>query len=243
MILDLSYLRENIPLSLQYFESIDSTSLYLKRCIKDGTDVPGLVIASSQTDGQGRVGRSFYSPEDTGLYLTFAFSSEKFSCEDLTPRVALAVSSAIDEVFSVQTGIKWVNDIYLNFRKVSGVLCQKVNDYYLIGIGINVEAPRFIPDELKQRFGSICVTCEKEQYTKLILALYRNLIFYSDLSKEKVRSFFLDKCIHINKTVSIEFDHGVLEGKCVGIGDDFSLLVEIDGETRAFDSGFMSLKI
>lgn len=243
MILNLSFLKENIPLDIKYFESIDSTSLYLKRCIRSGGKVPDLVIAGFQTNGQGRVGRSFYSPEQTGLYLTFAILADKIHCDDITPRVALCVSNAIDEVFGKKTGIKWVNDIYLNSRKISGVLCQRVDDYFLIGIGVNVEQPRFVPSELLDRFGSVTESCKPFLYSKLVLSLYQNLLICFQQEKSLVLESFRKKCVHINLPVEIEYDGEVICGVCTGIDDEFSLLLKVNEKNLTIRSGYMSLKI
>lgn len=243
MKLNLSDLQDKLPITLEYFDSIDSTSLYLKRCMKERIRIPGVVIAGFQTNGQGRSGKSFFSPKQTGLYLTFVMKKEEFDCCDITSRIAIAVSSAIDEVFFTKTGIKWVNDIYLDSKKVSGVLCQSVDGYYLIGIGINVENPGQIPEELSGRFGYICEKCDPEKYNLLVLSLYKNIVDAAKLSNEKALCIFREKCVHFNQVISIEQNGELLEGLCLGIDDEFALIVNIKGKIYHFTSGFMTIKI
>jgi BirA family biotin operon repressor/biotin-[acetyl-CoA-carboxylase] ligase len=121
--MNLDQLQALLGFDFEYFDVIDSTSLYLSRCIKQAKNPPRLVIASEQTNGQGRIGKKFFSPPNTGLYLTFCFGENQIQNSDLTPRLAVAVCEAIFDVFSISCGIKWVNDLYLNGRKVCGVLC------------------------------------------------------------------------------------------------------------------------
>ncbi len=243
MKLDLEFLQRNLPIRIKYFDEIDSTSLYLNRLIKENKPIYGLVIADYQTNGQGRVGRNFYSPRSTGLYLTFSFLKKEILCKHITPRIALAVIDAIDQVFGVWCSVKWVNDVYLDRKKVAGVLCQNIGDYYLFGIGINVEEPENIPSELSGRFGSLCSTCEDQMYSDLVVKLYDCILLSLKAEKEKVLETYREKCVHLNQKVLIENNSSQIEGLCIGIDDDFSLVLEIDGKKTSFSSGFVTLKI
>ncbi|MCR5431844.1 MAG: biotin--[acetyl-CoA-carboxylase] ligase, partial [Lachnospiraceae bacterium] len=112
--------------------------------------------------GRGRCGKSFFSPMNSGLYMTIALP-----CEDLpqgvvtlTCRTGIAVSKAIDSIFGCHTGIKWVNDIFLSGRKICGILCEAIAGedglptHILIGVGINISTDEF-PGDIKDTAGSI----------------------------------------------------------------------------------------
>lgn len=243
MKMNLDRVKKALSKNVVYFETIDSTSLYLKRLISLGATPPDLVIAQEQTNGQGRVGKSFYSPSSTGLYLTFSYPSSQISCQDLTPRIALAVARAIDRVFLCKTDLKWVNDIYLDDRKISGILCQSLPSFYLIGIGINVEKPDYIPTELLTRFGYVSEGCVASDYEALIIALSQEVDFVLSQEEDQVLSEYRERCNHIGRVVLIEYDSSQISGRCVGIDEDFSLLVEVDGKVQAFRSGYMTLCI
>ena len=236
MILDQRKLAK-IPVSTAVFESIDSTNLFLKRQIRDGYQPYGLVIAKEQTNGQGRVGKSFYSPSGTGLYLTFCFPT--FDSRDLTPRIALACSRAIESIFPVQCGIKWVNDLYLDHKKIAGILCQRVEDYVLIGVGINLSRPKHIPDELFGRIGFLMEDSSDFDASDLILALYHEI---SQMPEPDLLEY-KNRCIHLNQRVSILENGKEIEGVCVDISDDFSIVISTEGTLRSFSSGYVSLKI
>lgn len=161
----------------RYFDTIDSTNNEAKRIVaaqrnsaplfqggEDGR--PVLLAARSQTAGRGRQGKSFFSPADTGLYMTVAIPVRCpiTSQVTMTTRVAVAVSKAIEEFFdkdNITPAIKWVNDIYVNGRKCCGILCEAVNDYekgilewVIIGVGINITTIEW-PEELENIAGSL----------------------------------------------------------------------------------------
>ncbi len=236
-------LQKKIPLKAEYFDTIDSTSLYLIRRIKAKKTVPQLVIADSQSDGRGRVGKKFYSPGSTGLYLTFCFPQKDILCSDITPRIALAVTRAIFQTFGIECGLKWVNDVYLGNKKIAGVLCQCIDDYFLFGIGINILKPRSIPEELKDRLGYLLESCSETEYSDLIVSLYKNIVDIIRKDTKEVLVSYRKLCIHLGKEVQIEKDNILLSGVCLGIADDFSIVIEIDGKAYNFSSGYMTLKI
>ncbi len=243
MEIDLLNLEKKLGIPAIYFEKIDSTNLYCKDKIKSGTPFEGVVIAAEQSRGQGRIGKSFYSPKESGLYLTFCLKADRFSQKYFTPAIALAVCRGIEQVFSVSCGVKWVNDIYFQNRKISGVLCQNIDGYLLIGIGINLTKPETIPQDLQNRLGWIKDKILETDKADLILALYKNILEFcgdpaADMHKEYVR-----RCIHIGSSVHIEHNGTVLNGRCVGIDENFELLLETNGETRAYSSGYMTLSI
>jgi len=124
-------------------------------------NIPCLVLAEEQTHGRGRNGRDFYSPNGHGLYMSLAVGAPK-EVEKLlgiTAMAAVAVHRAIKNITGIQTGIKWVNDIYLNGRKVCGILAEAFSDSsgikaVVVGIGINIDTSDF-PEELKNTAGSL----------------------------------------------------------------------------------------
>lgn len=127
-------------------EETDSTNTYLKRLSASGSADDGtVVIASRQTAGRGRRGRSFESPEGLGLYLSVLLRP-MLSPERLLPVTALtgtAVCNAIEAVSDFRPNLKWPNDLLLNGKKICGILAETVPiagepPALIIGIGVNV---------------------------------------------------------------------------------------------------------
>jgi len=183
---------QNINLNIEVFEEIDSTNEYLKRLIKEKQDknilgsktadnsksktdknrldvmtyknsLEGTVaVAAYQSGGKGSRGRSFYSPKNTGVYLSAVIKPGEYIM-NVTAMAAVAVARAIEQACKIECKIKWVNDIYINNKKVCGILSEGVAnpdnndiDYVICGIGINVYSPEGgFPEEIRNTAGSV----------------------------------------------------------------------------------------
>ena len=158
-----SHLRSN---KCFFYDTIDSTDLQAKRLLLDGNAAGGCaVIANHQTAGRGRLGRSFFSPEN-GLYLSVIIKPDFDISKSVlvTIAAAAAVAKSIDEVCGQDARIKWVNDIYVGSKKVCGILTEAMTDFesgqienLVIGIGINTSLKGF-PEELLQTAGAVDLT-------------------------------------------------------------------------------------
>ncbi len=137
----------NIPFvnNILFYDTIDSTNNKAKELAKRGSVDGSLVVGVKQTAGKGRLGRSFDSLDDGGLYFSIMLrpyvAPEHLS--SITLVTALAVSKAINSFCSVNTTIKWPNDIYLDGKKLVGILTEAGPDYVVIGIGVNVNTKCF----------------------------------------------------------------------------------------------------
>lgn len=145
------------------FDETDSTNNEAKRLVNSGTEGPVLIVARKQTAGRGRQGKGFYSPADTGIYMTLLlpFGAAFESSVTVTTAAAAAVAAAIERTTGIEVGIKWVNDIYVGGKKICGILAEAVNDYetglvkeVIIGVGINVTTEMF-PDDIKDSAASL----------------------------------------------------------------------------------------
>ena len=127
-------------MKIYHYETTASTNAEAKKMILDGAR-EGIILAKRQTAGRGRLGRSFFS--ENGIFMSMILAPEKIPFDPgfLTSAVAAATCRAITETgFSV--GIKWVNDLLLNGKKICGILTEAVSLgsetlAYIIGIGIN----------------------------------------------------------------------------------------------------------
>ena len=158
------YLRRN-DLGIRVYDIVDSTNTLLKELAAGGAPSPLAVISGEQTAGRGRMGRSFFSPADTGLYMSLLLRPALSPAEAvmLTACAAVAAAETIEEVSHRPAGIKWVNDIFVGGRKVCGILTEAETDpssglvrHVIIGVGINVYAPEGgFPGELRETAGAL----------------------------------------------------------------------------------------
>ena len=176
----------NYPTNLCVFDSIDSTNTYASNHSEKITaDKPLLVVSNKQTDGRGRMGRKFFSPAGTGIYMTIGIRP-KFAIDKalyVTIATAVAVSRAVEEIADVKAKVKWVNDIFVNNKKICGILTEaganletgKI-DNILIGIGINCFSPASVPVDIRDSIGAISKTRNSFSRSKLAALIYNNTI-------------------------------------------------------------------
>ena len=160
------YLRDCPPLVLDVFDTVDSTNTVCLKRASGGDRRTYAAVAGGQTRGRGRRGRSFFSPDGTGLYMSILLRPSGLSADEavkFTTIAAVAVSEAIEAVAGKTASIKWVNDIYVSGRKACGILTEAsfnpedgTLDYAVVGIGINVYEPQGgFPEEIKDRAGAL----------------------------------------------------------------------------------------
>ena len=140
---------------LEIHELLDSTNNRAKALAAEGAPHGTAVIADSQTGGRGRRGRSFFSPEHSGIYLTVILrpSCTPEQASLLTSMAAVATARAIEKTADADVKIKWVNDLYLGDRKICGILSEAgMNmesgqlDHVAVGIGVNTARMEFPPE-------------------------------------------------------------------------------------------------
>ena len=145
---------------------LESTNKTAKEIAISGAEHGTVIIADCQTAGKGRYGREFHSPPNHGLYISFILHPAQlcFSTPTLiTTRAAVVVCESIEAISDKRPLIKWVNDIFIDGKKVCGILTEAVMDFesggtqwIVVGIGINVSTPTTdFPGDLRETAGSI----------------------------------------------------------------------------------------
>lgn len=216
------------------------------------SDTPLLVIANRQTKGKGRLGREFYSPADTGIYMSYAFKRENLDL--ITVAAAVATVKAIESTAHVKPEIKWVNDILLDNRKIAGILTEGVVnpktgkiDACIIGIGINCFT-EFFPEFKRNTPGSIG-TSSAFTRNELIASIANKL--YALLEKgdgDEIIAQYRSMCSTIGKEITIyrRYNDSAEKGikaKAIDIARNGGLLVEYDDNTQEIlSSGEISIR-
>ena len=239
----------------QYMKEIDSTNRYLKELAADGAPEGTVIIAEKQSAGRGRLGRSFFSPEEKGIYMSILLRPDMELQRSvlITSMAAVAVARAIERISGVPALIKWVNDVFLNKKKVCGILTEAgidtqkgTLDYAVLGIGVNVGIMEF-PAELKEIATSVSNECgfavSKEVLIEEILKeleqWYPTLWDGSFLEESKKRSVLLGKDILV---LNASAEGGSYPAKAVDINELGNLIIERNGVREVLNSGEVSIR-
>lgn len=221
---------KNIPIYI--YDTLDSTNT---KCRQINSELPFALLAESQTAGRGRQGKSFFSPPKTGLYLSLAVKSDE-TPQLITLFSAVAVCRAIEKIYCLSPQIKWVNDLYLNGKKVCGILCEKAENTVIIGIGINCSTSDF-PKDIKDIAGAL--SDNSASRNALSAEIIKNLLNFDGdfLDEYRHRSFLTGKEICFIKN-GREYS-----ATACGIDNDGNLLITYaDGRSDRLNSGEIQLK-
>ena len=225
-------------IDLLTFETIDSTNAAAKRLVEAGAiKRTTALIANEQTAGYGRYGRKFHSPHAKGLYLTVVkeIDIQTVNAGLITTGIATMIAEGLSEQLKIEVGIKWVNDLYYQHRKVAGILVEQQADFLIIGIGINLLADRY-PAELRRKVGSLFRT-ESFDFEQLTSALILKTIKYFSLDPVDVLERYRSRSLVIGAQVELLVDRTVLQGVVLAINDQGGLVVDLNHQVRTFYSG------
>jgi len=235
-------------IGVRVFDEIDSTSNEAKRMAADGADIPTLIAAARQTAGRGRMGRSFYSPAQTGAYFSvlYPIRTPLWGAVSVTGAAAVATMRAIRTLTGKQTQIKWVNDLYLDGKKICGILTEAVTlgerTHLIVGIGVNLNTREF-PDGLNATAGSL-----KEAQlsrTALIAEIFRELRPFLDDPSDRswLNDYRTHSCV-LGRQIVWSRDGETKQGLAVGINQDGELeVVDDSGNASVLRTGEISVRV
>lgn len=225
------------------FDEIDSTNKFLKE--QNNLQDYDCVIAKTQTAGVGRRGNVWVSNEGMAIFSFALKEAENISLEEYMrlPLIAgISVLSGLKKIENLDYKFKWTNDIYLDDKKLCGILVEKTKDFFIIGIGININNSDFgyAQDRaisLKNKTGNFyriediifCIINEFKRY------------FSEDwsfvLKEINSYNYLKDKEIEI-----VKYGESLGVGVAKDIAEDGRLIVEIDGQEKLFNIGEIHIR-
>lgn len=244
------YLDSAIPLSIELLGEVSSTNTLIKERAAQGAEEGAVIIAESQTAGRGRRGRSFFSPDGSGLYLSLLLRP-KTSTEHITTAAAAAAALAIEDVSGRAADIKWVNDIWLDGRKVCGILCEAGSSaeggFVVVGVGVNVIAPpEGFPAELQDIAGAVFTGQNAPADARLrIAAAFLNHFtrFYANMDAGEYYPHYRKRCFLLGKEINVLRSGEAIPAVAVDINEQCHLLVRYpDGSEEYLSSGEVSIR-
>lgn len=241
-------------ISIVSFQTIDSTNNEAKRRLMAGEQENGqilLITAESQTAGRGRLGRSFYSPPGTGIYMSLVFTAASSLADavGITGAAAVAVERAVRRLTGKKAKIKWVNDVFLDGKKICGILTEAVTSLensraqqIVVGIGINCSTADF-PDALADVAGALqgsdvrrCALC-----AAVVEELYQ---FIQQLSDRPWMEEYRRASMVLGKTVLCIQGTNSFPAVAEEIDDTGGLVVRLeDGTRKTLHSGEISIRL
>ncbi len=261
----------------EIFKEIDSTNTYAKRILAecgalrqaDGKLTAAgekyhraIIVAEKQTAGRGRLGRTFISPEKTGIYLSLIYAPQGGITNParLTAAAAVAISRAVRKLYGIETQIKWINDIFYKGKKICGILAEGVTNFEsgmiesaIVGIGINLkDNPEAFGGELSKVAGAlyedngdgpIHPRCElaAEIAGQTLKIFEEDLNNHSNIIEEyRKASFLIGRELTVHPLIGD--DTSAYTAKAIDIDDDARLIVQLaDGTKRTLNSGEVTL--
>lgn len=243
-------------LSIQVVDEVDSTNSALKRMAAEGAPHGSVLIAERQSAGRGRMGRSFYSPAGTGLYMSLLLRPrmEAQRATLVTTSAAVAVAEAIEHLAGEPAQIKWVNDVLFHGRKVCGILTEAgmdfesgMIDHVVLGIGVNTAAPaEGFPEELQSIAGAAFEAAPVPELRCRLTAeiLDRFMGYYACLGSRVCYQAYKSRSVVLGKDVQlISPGREAVPARVLDIDADFALVVKTgDGQVRRVNAGEISLR-
>jgi BirA family biotin operon repressor/biotin-[acetyl-CoA-carboxylase] ligase len=232
------------------FDSIDSTNLEAMRQARAGAAEGLCIVAREQTQGRGRLDRSWQSPKDAGLYCSLVLRPrlEMNAWPLITLMAALAVSDTLMRACSLRADIKWPNDVCVNERKLCGILAETIDtedgSAAVLGIGINLKADS-LPATVSDLATSVEAATGTSPDSELVLAELlgaigeRYELLQTPQGREHtIREWCANSSYAIGRRVRVALENDSFEGTTRGLESDGALRVEaLDGRIRVVRAG------
>ncbi|NLM12763.1 MAG: biotin--[acetyl-CoA-carboxylase] ligase [Epulopiscium sp.] len=240
---------------IHHYHQIDSTNKEAKKLAANGEREGTVVIAEEQLAGRGRLGRTWVSPPQTGIWMSVILRPpiSPADASKITLIAGLAVCEGIKAVTGLPAQIKWPNDIVLHNKKICGILTEmsaeleKVN-YIILGIGINVNMSSF-PEDIKNMATSLKIEGGKDYDRKeIVKAILTNLEKYYEayLNKQDLENLiekYKSYCLTLGKEVKIIHRNEEFIGKAIDLTEEGELMVEKhDGQVITVFFGEVSVR-
>ena len=241
-------------LSIHVENQVTSTNTLVKEAGACGAPEGYVLVANQQTEGRGRYGRSFYSPESTGIYFSILLrpKMEVNEAATITTIAAVSVAKAIQKVTGKEVQIKWVNDLFFQGSKICGILTEgalnmesKGMDYVVVGIGLNVKLPQNgFPKELELIATSLETKGQEESRNRLVAECLNCFFhYYNQLPQRNYVVEYRKRSLILGKEILVMSTENGIPARAIDIDEDCHLLVEYENKKQEWlSSGEVSIR-
>lgn len=238
-----------------YREVLESTNTLAFKLAKEGEKEGTCVVAEKQTEGRGRLQRSWFSPEGKNIYVSIILRPEVsfFEIYTLPFLSCLSVSDVIESVCKLKPILKWPNDVLIGEKKISGTLVEISSkreevDFAVVGVGLNVNMEKEdLPAEIRDIATSLCIETGRKYPRTYICASLLNSFerYYMMLVNEGARAIRLlweEKAEIKGKAITVSEGDRVLSGVCQGLDEKGALLLSTQGGTQRVYTGDLTIQ-
>ena len=240
----------------EVFVRVDSTNTKCIEKAETGEPEGYVAIAGSQSAGRGRRGKAFFSPAKSGIYMSILLRPVGLTENQVlhfTTMAAAAVSEAIESVSGKKADIKWVNDIFIDGKKVCGILSEASYgvqtgklEYVIVGIGVNAYEPSGgFPSSISDVAGKVFDEPSAGLKNRLAAEiLNRFMAYYEHLPETPYSEEYIRRSVVTGKDVTVHKGNEMVKAHVLGIDQEFGLKVRYeDGSVEVLRSGEISIRI
>lgn len=239
---------------LEVLLNTESTNSYLLDKASDHMGKRYAVLAEKQESGRGRRGRTWVSPFGKNIYLSllWSFSGGLGSLEGLSLVVAIAVERALSELGVNDAKLKWPNDVYLDQKKLAGILLEVSGEYsghcqVVIGIGLNVKLSDYDAESIDQPWAQLSEHLESADRNKIASTMINHLIKaieeFDKFGFEPFIDYWTKRDAFLNKEVDLILPNLIRSGIAKGINKKGELLLATADGLEAINAGELSLRL
>lgn len=248
--------RETVDMPVFWHQSIGSTNTEAERLLAEGQATPFAVASAEQTTGRGRMGRSWHSPAEGNLYISFAFRPgiQPRRMQSITLFLGLRICKFLNQRYNLPVRIKWPNDLMLHGKKVCGILTEARVDadtirdlVFGMGLNINSRVDRW-PEEVRNMASSLAAENGEALPFHELSALIAGLVeesyqhFLIDPENPKLLEDWPQYDFLHSRQLAFEHNHRRFDGTAEGINPQGQLIVrETNGTRHALSAGEVSI--
>ena len=234
----------------------DSTNTQLLKRLQDGHQLQKgqVLVAEAQTAGRGRRGNSWFSPFGSNLYFSMYWQLEHGiqAAMGLSLVVGIAIARMLEQHYQLGVQLKWPNDLYAGQRKLGGILVElsgqtHANCDVVIGIGLNIQMPAQAQQQISQPFTDLVSLLDKPLNRNELIPLLQHSLCetLSQFEHSGFNSFveaFNQRNVFAGQPVTLSGAGGSQHGICQGVDGQGGLVLEQQGQQKAYYGGELSLR-
>lgn len=226
----------------QHFDQIPSTQTYLKDHLSELEKIEQdiLITCNQQTEGHGRNNKTWNDSEGS---VAFSFTFHANHSPTIIPLfVAMEIVTFIKSEFHTTLAVKWPNDLYYLNKKCGGIICHKIDQTIIVGVGLNLSSsPKNLTDENNQ-IAHLNLNLPHDFKKSLPLKIYESIL-KSTFDENKIINSFNQSGLYLNEQVTISEDGQMTTGKLLGIGTIGEAIIQNDnGEIQKLYNGTLRKK-